>query len=145
MSESTKPQEQKKHQGGRPKVESPRHIRIYTKLNEAEKRIVDERVKNTGMSRSEILRLLILHDELPDFYYRGLNPFAVKGYQNLQPLQSNLNQIAHELNRYAGARLSNQKLAQIVTQSAKHTRAVEQLVRHFRHELITKGDSRALT
>lgn len=144
MTTAIKNQQEKKHRGGRPRVNDPRAFTISTKVNSQEKALIDSKIKMSGLRNSEAIRVLLLNDKLPDSYYRGLNPFAVKGYQNLQPLQSNLNQIAHHLNQYAaaGARLNNDKLTKIVVQTAKHTRAVEQLVRHFRHELLTKGGSR---
>lgn len=133
-----------KHKGGRPRTINPRTHYIKTRVSAEEKAIIEQKIKLSGLTKSEAVRVLLLHDQLPDFYYRGLNPFAIAGFKNLQPLQSNLNQIAHRLNQHvaSGARLGDGKLAKIVVQAAKHTRAVEQLIRHFRHELITGGDSR---
>lgn len=144
---NSKTLQKKQHKGGRPRVDEPRIHRVYTKLTRSERDLINARVRGSGMSRSEAIRLLLLHDNIPDFYYRGLNPFAAAAFKNLQPLQSNLNQIAHQLNGYSRKRieLNDDALSEIVVHTLKHTRAVEQLVKHLRHQFLTDGDSRVIT
>jgi len=56
------------------------------------------RARDAGLSIAEAIRYLILHDKPPKKVYGGLDVSAATAYRNLQPLQSNLNQIAHHLN-----------------------------------------------
>lgn len=95
--------------GGRPMVGDPRKHTLSTKLNRSELRAVLSRIAASGLKRSEALRLLVLNEELPKVIHRGVDITATQAYQNLQPLQSNLNQIAHAFN----VALSAGKLAEV--------------------------------
>src|SRR5690606_8535190 len=86
---------------GRPVSLNPRIFTVSAKLNSTELDFVLDRVRSSGLSRSEAFRLLLLHEQLPQVIHKGIDVNASAAYQNLQPLQSNLNQIAHALNSKA--------------------------------------------
>src|SRR5690606_5822714 len=81
--------------GGRPPLADPRRYTLSTKLNKSELATVRARLVTSKLGQSEALRLLILNERLPEKVHAGLDITATQAYQNLQPLQSNLNQIAH--------------------------------------------------
>lgn len=95
--------------GGRPLVDDPRKHTLSTKLNRSELRSVLSRIAASGLKRSEALRLLVLNEEIPKVIHRGVDVTATRAHQNLQPLQSNLNQIAHAFN----VALNTGKLAEV--------------------------------
>ncbi len=73
-----------------------RNIKINIFLNEEEKRIYDEKVKKSGLNKSEFFRKIILDYKLkeqPDEkFYEILT--------QLRGMATNLNQIARSCNRY---------------------------------------------
>ena len=76
----------------------PRRYTLSTKVNKSELATVRARLATSKLGQSEALRLLILNERLPERVHVGIDITAMTAYRNLQPLQSNLNQIAHELN-----------------------------------------------
>lgn len=75
-----------------------RNIKINIFLNEKEKRILDEKVKKSGLNKSEFFRKIILDYQLkeqPDErFYEILS--------QLRGIANNLNQMARTYNRYQG-------------------------------------------
>ena len=75
-----------------------RNIKINIFLNENEKRIFDEKVKKSGLTKSDFFRKIIQDYELkeqPDErFYEMLN--------QLRGMANNLNQMARTYNRYQG-------------------------------------------
>lgn len=75
-----------------------RNIKINIFLNEKEKKIFDEKVKKSGLNKSEFFRKFILDYELkeqPDErFYEMLS--------QLRGMANNLNQMARTYNRYQG-------------------------------------------
>ena len=75
-----------------------RNIKINIFLNEEEKRILDEKVKKSGLNKSEFFRKIILDYKLkeqPDErFYEILS--------QLRGMANNLNQMARTYNRYQG-------------------------------------------
>ena len=75
-----------------------RNIKINIFLNEEEKRILDEKVKKSGLNKSEFFRKIILDYQLkeqPDErFYEILS--------QLRGMANNLNQMARIYNRYQG-------------------------------------------
>ena len=75
-----------------------RNIKINIFLNEDEKRIFDEKVKKSGLTKSDFFRKIIQDYELkeqPDErFYEMLN--------QLRGMANNLNQMARTYNRYQG-------------------------------------------
>lgn len=134
MNVSTSNQTKPSRRGGRPPAADPRVIVLSTKVNKEEFGTVMQRMAETGLKRSEALRLLILHEHLPKKIMGGLDITASEAYQRLQPLQSNLNQIAHALNA--------ERLSQIPPQGAQALlaliRKIEKEVKVLRQEVIDK-------
>lgn len=75
-----------------------RNIKINIFLNENEKNIFDEKVKKSGLNKSELFRKIILDYQLkeqPDErFYEMLS--------QLRGMANNLNQMARTYNRYQG-------------------------------------------
>lgn len=75
-----------------------RNIKINVFLNEDEKRIFDEKVKKSGLNKSEFFRKLILDYKLkeqPDERFYEI-------LAQLRGMANNLNQMARTYNRYQG-------------------------------------------
>lgn len=73
-----------------------RNIKINIFLNEDEKKILDEKVKKSGLNMSELFRKIILDYQLKE---QPDERFYEMLYQ-LRGMATNLNQIAKSCNRY---------------------------------------------
>jgi len=131
----TQPERRNPRKGGRPKSEDPRDITISGMLNRAEFASVMEKINASNMRRSEAVRLLLLNAKLPEKIYGGVDVSASAAYVNLQPLQSNLNQIAHWLNKTQAANVTAETLKKI----NQNVVATYKLVRELRQQILTTG------
>ncbi|TEA79488.1 hypothetical protein [Allopusillimonas ginsengisoli] len=126
---------EKNRRGGRPKSDMPRDKFLKVRLSANELKTLDHRLTQSGYTRSEAVRLLVLHERLPEKIHAGLDVSASQAYVKLQPLQSNLNQIAAHLNRVKPLEMSRSDLETIY----KNTRVCESLLRKLRAEILTKS------
>lgn len=132
MNVETQNQNIKKKKDGPPFLENPRRFTVSAKLNKDELDFVLTRIRATGLTRSEAFRLLLLHEELPSVVHKGVDVSASAAYQNLQPLQSNINQIARILNSDRTSQLDLDGVNKIV----QFVRKVEGEVKTLRQEII---------
>lgn len=122
-----------RNKGGRPRVPEPRRHRLSVRLTEAEHKRIDELVSESNMSRSEAARLLFFNVDLPKKVAGGVHVDAAKLYTKLQPLQSNINQIAHRLNEQRPTNLSSDQINKIT----QLVLAAEKTVKDFRSWVLT--------
>lgn len=121
--------------GGHPFIDDPRRHFISTRLNDRELSIVESKILDCGLTKSEAVRLLLTHEVLPQKIYGGVNVLSAEAYLKLQPLQSNINQIARWLNKTRPTTISAQNLQAIY----KHMKAVEVFLRQLRQYILTSG------
>lgn len=124
----------KRRQGGRPAISDPRKITVSTRVNREEFARVMQRMRDTNLTRSEALRLLLLNEHLPQKIAGGIDITVSQAYQKLQPLQSNLNQIAHALNGDRTSQINPDGLKAFVALIRK----IEAEVKEIRQEIIQK-------
>ena len=75
-----------------------RNIKINIFLNEDEKRILDEKVKKSGLNKSEFFIKIILDYKLKEQPYERFYEILAQ----LRGMANNLNQMARTYNRYQG-------------------------------------------
>jgi len=126
------------NKGGRPRSQNPLCKFIKARLTESEFNEITERAKRSGLTVADAIRLMLFSEKLPKKIYGGLDISAARAYQNLQPLQSNLNQIAHHLNETRPEVMPHADALQI----ALIVRQIEDEVRVLRHEIITTNTQR---
>jgi len=123
----------KSNPGGRPKLDNPRTKVVRARLTESEFQTFSDNLEESGLKVFEALRLLVLNAQLPKKIYSGVAPQAAAAWVALQPLQSNLNQLAHWFN--------SNKVREISIDDARRVGAVisrvESLVKQLRHEILT--------
>lgn len=125
----------KSRRGGRPASEDPRKFIVSGKLNRAEHAQVMSKIRDAGLTRSEAVRLLLLNDRLPEKVFGGIDITSSEAYANLQPLQSNINQIAHWLNKVRPTNID----AETLTRINKNVVVVGKLLQEIRHRILTTG------
>ncbi len=129
----------KPHRGGRPYASDPRKISITGKFSRTEFQQVMEKIRASGLTRAAAVRMLLLHEQLPKVVHGGVDVTASQAYAELQPLQSNLNQIAAWLNRVRPTEITKEQAKSI----HQNTTAVYGLVQKLRAEILThKADDR---
>src|SRR5690554_6609614 len=100
--------------GGRPANPDGKQCRSITAhYSQAEYDAVTAKIRAAGLRKSEAGRLLFLHQELPKKVPGGIHRHTTELYAKLQPLQSNINQIAHHLNQQCPKNLSADAIKQI--------------------------------
>lgn len=125
----------------RPLAQDPRRFSLNLRLTQQEKQSLDEAAAHQQLTPSALARLLIFSRQLPTVRLAGIDPNGLEAYRKLQPLQSNLNQISHNMN--AAARTGDlNKIAtrQELSELAKLTFAAHELLRDIRSKLITTDD-----
>lgn len=123
----------KHHRGGRPYASDPRKISITGKFTRAEFQQVMEKISASGLTRAAAVRMLLLHERLPQTVYGGIDITASQVYAELAPLQSNLNQIAGWLNKTRPTEIPRETIKSI-HQNVQTTYA---LVQKLRAEILT--------
>lgn len=121
--------------GGRPRSENPRLCKIAGKFSEAEYVEVCSKIAGAGLTKSEAVRLLLLGEPFPV----RLAPELGELYAKLQPLQSNLNQIARWMNTTQVDGMSAQN-AHTLAQNIERT---YKLIRRFRDQLLAAGTGKS--
>lgn len=122
-----------RHRGGRPLTSDPRKISITGKFTRAEFHQVMEKISASGLTRAAAVRMLLLHERLPQTVYGGVDVTASQAYAELQPLQSNLNQIAAWLNKSRPAEIPRETVKSI----HQNVVATYALVQKLRAEILT--------
>jgi len=114
-----------------------RSCTLNIRLTVDEKLALEAAARQHKISAGALVRLAVFSRELPDTRTVGIDPGALSAYRQLQPLQSNLNQLARHLNLAA----QRGDLYRVVTRSevgavAKMTTAAYLLLRKLRREMI---------
>lgn len=122
----------RRHPGGRPRADDPRATKMTVSLTAGEADAFTRQVRAAGMNRSEAIRLLLINADLPAARKTGIDPGASDAYAKLQPLQSNLNQIASWLNKTRPVDLSRSDLETI----QKNVAVTYRLVATLRQEIL---------
>lgn len=92
-----------------------------------------EKISASGLTRAAAVRMLLLHERLPQTVYGGVDITASQVYAELAPLQSNLNQIAGWLNKARPTEIPKDVIKSI-HQNVQITYA---LVQKLRAEILT--------
>ncbi len=124
------------HRGGRPHTANPRRRVVGVRFSDAELAEIQSKISVAGLRHSEAVRLLLLNDVLPTKVFGGTDVGAARAYQNLQPLQSNLNQLAKHMNSDRTAQLSQGGAAKLWDL----LKSIEREVKVLRSEVITGGE-----
>ena len=131
LSNPTVPQRKR---GGRPANPDGKQCRSITAhFSQAEYDMVMSKIHTSGLRKSEAGRLLFLHQDLPKKVPSGVHRHAAQLYAKLQPLQSNINQIAHHLNRQKPTNLN----ADAIRKITKLVLAAEKTIKDFRNWVVT--------
>lgn len=109
----------------------PRKFTLSTRVSAEEKEMIDVKLLKAGISPATAIRLMLLHENLPNTVEAGVNITAREAYINLQPLQSNLNQIAHQLNTNPGS-----IEIQIIQKLVPLLKQIESEVKQLRSEVL---------
>lgn len=117
-------------------AQQQRSVHQSIRLTPEEREAIKAAALAQRISAGVLLRELIFSRKLPQTRTIGTDPGRLEAYQKLQPLQSNLNQLAHHLNTQARAggsveitRDQYKTLAQAITETYK-------ILRDLRNDLI---------
>lgn len=124
-------------------TQQQRSVHQSIRLTPSEREVIKTAAASQRISAGALLRELIFSRKLPQTRTIGTDPGRLEAYQKLQPLQSNLNQLAHHLNTQARAgdsaeitRAQYKTLASAITETYK-------ILRDLRNDLINADAKKA--